>query len=165
MSAMADISITALSEMIRRGEGEAALAQAINETQASPEDAEVWAVRAFVEDLLELFDAAETSITRAWTLNSSADLQFKRASIRLKAGHAQGVISDAVAVVKSGERFFYDEALLLSAEAKRRMGRWSEAMQDCNQLPEEAEVWSGGLIAARDIRAQCERMLGQRKVA
>lgn len=162
---MTDISITALSEMIRRGEGEAALTQVIDATQATPAVAEAWAVRAFVEDLLELFDAAETSITRAWTLNPSADFQFKRASIRLKAGHAQGAISDAVAVVKSGEHFFHDEALLLSAEAKRRMGRWNEAMQDCNQLPEEAAVWSGGLIAARDIRAQCERMLGQRRVA
>lgn len=162
---MTDISITALSEMIRRGEGEVALALVIDATQASPKDAEVWGVRAFVEDLLELFDAAETSITQAWMLNSSPDFQFKRASIRLKAGHAQDALSDAQAVVESGEQFFHDEALLLAAEAKRRMGRWNEAMQDCNQLPEEAEVWSGGLISARDIRAQCERMLGQRRAA
>ena len=162
---MTDISITALSEMIRRGEGEVALALVIDATQASPKDAEVWGVRAFVEDLLELFDAAETSITQAWMLNASPDFQFKRASIRLKAGHAQDALSDAQAVVESGEQFFHDEALLLAAEAKRRMGHWHEAMQDCNQLPDETEFWSGGLICARDIRAQCERMLGQRRAA
>ena len=162
---MAGISIQTLSDMIGRGEAEAALAATIALIQSDQTDAEAWSARAFVEDMLECFDAAEISITQAWTLAPSPDLQFKRAGIRLKAGHTQAALSDALAVVATGERFFHNEALLLAAEARRRMGRWNDALKTCDELPDDAEIWSGGLVTAREIRAQCEPMLMHRRAA
>ena len=162
---MAVISIQTLSNMIRRGETEAALAATVALTQSVLVDAEAWSARAFVEEMLERFDAAETSITQAWTLEPSPDFQFKRAGIRLKAGHTQAALADALAVVATGEGFFHDEALLLAAEAWRRMGQWSDALKTCDELPDDTEVWSGGLVTAREIRAQCERMLMHRRAA
>jgi len=154
-----------LADLIQGGDSDSALLQAVAATQAQQENAETWATRAFVEDLCEMFDAADASITRALALDSSPGIQFKRASIRLKAGHTTDAIADALAVAATGEAFYRDEALLLAAEAHRRLGRWEEAMKECEALPEDAEVWSGGLIAAREIRSQCSRMLAQKKAA
>lgn len=156
---MTDISISTLSAMIQRSEAEAALARVVSATSSAPSDAESWAARAFVEDLLEMFDAAEASIGQAMILTPSPDLQFKRATIRLKAGHTQAALADAEAVLESGESFFQNEARLILAEAKRRQGRWRDALNDCDGLPDEAEIWCAGLITAGDLRRQCERVL------
>jgi hypothetical protein len=162
---MSEFELQKLANLIRDGDAETALRQVTSDTQAAIENADIWATRAFVEDLLEMFDAAEASISNALRLDPSIGNLFKRASIRLKAGHATDALTDALAVVATGEAFYHNEALLLAAEAKRRLGRWGDAMKDCESLPENAEVWSGGLIAAREIRAQCSRMLAQRKAA
>ncbi|GAB1393874.1 hypothetical protein MASR1M60_20380 [Rhodocyclaceae bacterium] len=162
---MSENELQKLANLIRRGDAETALRDAIAATQAPTTSADQWAARAFVEDLLEMFDAAEASIGKALSLEPSPGIQFKRASIRLKAGHTLNALDDAVAVAASGEAFYRDEARLLAAEARRRLGRWEDAMQDCEALPEDAEVWNGGLIAAREIRSQCLRMLAQRKAA
>ncbi|MBU0753209.1 MAG: hypothetical protein KJ787_02745 [Gammaproteobacteria bacterium] len=160
-----DKELQTLADMIRRGNGDAALDRAMEGTAGPNADADCWATRAFVEDLLEMFDAADMSISKAMSLDSSAGLRFKRASIRLKAGHTARALEDALAVIASGDTFYRDEALLLAAEARRRLDCWEEAMRDCDALPESAEVWSGGLIAAREIRSQCSRMLAQQKAA
>jgi hypothetical protein len=81
------ITIENVAALIQRGEAEAALVASISTTDSAPNDADAWATRAFVEVQLEQFDAADASITLSWTLESSPDFQFKRASIRLKAGH------------------------------------------------------------------------------
>lgn len=162
---MSDVELQKLANLIRGGDSATALRQVVEATQATGAHADAWATRAFVEDLLEMFDDAETSISNALHLDPSVGTLFKRASIRLKAGHATGALADALAVVASGEAFYHDEALLLAAEARRRLGRWDDAMKDCEALPEDAEVWSGGLIAAREIRSQCSRMLAQRRAA
>lgn len=162
---MSENELQKLADLIRRGDAETALRDAVAATQAPTTSADQWAARAFVEDLLEMFDAAEASIGKALSLEPSPGIQFKRASIRLKAGHTINALDDAVAVTASGEAFYRDEARLLAAEARRRLGRWEDAMQDCEALPEDAEVWNGGLIAAREIRSQCQRMLAQRKAA
>lgn len=162
---MSDLKLLQLANLIRDGDPRGALRQAVEVTEVGGTDADAWVARAFVEDLLEMFDEAETSISNALSLDPSIGNLFKRASIRLKAGHITGALDDALAAVASGEAFYHDEALLLAAEAKRRLGRWGDAMKDCEALPEDAEVWSGGLIAAREIRAQCSRMLAQRKAA
>jgi tetratricopeptide (TPR) repeat protein len=162
---MSEKELQALADMIRRGNGDAALGRAMEGTAEPDADADCWSTRAFVEDLLEMFDAADMSISKAMSLDPSAGLSFKRASIRLKAGHTARALDDALAIIASGDTFYRDEALLLAAEARRRLGRWEEAMRDCEALPENAEVWSGGLIAAREIRSQCSRMLAQQKAA
>lgn len=162
---MSEKELQTLADMIRRGNGDAALGGAMEGTAGPDADADRWATRAFVEDLLEMFDAADMSISKAMSLDPSAGLRFKRASIRLKAGHTARALDDALAIIASGDAFYSDEALLLAAEARRRLGRWEEAMRDCEALPESAEVWSGGLIAAREIRSQCSRMLAQQKAA
>lgn len=162
---MTDISIATLSAMIQRGEGETALARVVSATSSAPSDAESWAARAYVEDLLEMFDSAEVCIGRAMKLSPSPDLQFKRATIRLKAGHAQAALADAEAVLETGEPFFQNEARLIMAEAKRRLGRWRDALNDCAGLSDEAEIWCGGLITVGDLRRQCERLLGRKMAA
>lgn len=162
---MSETELQKLADAIRRGDAEAVLGQAVAAIQAPEANVDTWATRAFVEDLLEMFDAAEASISRALALDPSPGIQFKRASIRLKAGHTADALADALAVLATGEAFYRDEALLLAAEAHRRLGRWEEAMKECEALPEGAEVWSGGLIAAREIRSQCSRMLAQKKAA
>lgn len=162
---MNTITIEKVAALIQRGEAAAALAACIAATDATPNDADAWATRSFVEDHLEQFDAADASITRAWTLESSPDFQFKRASIRLKAGHLHTALADALAVAETKEPFFVEESLLLVAEAQRRLGLWADSLATCQKLPETAEFWAGGLISVREIRSQCERMLVQRKAA
>jgi Tfp pilus assembly protein PilF len=162
---MKPLSLSKLSAMLRDGQGEAALSAVVAATEAAPDNADAWAMRAFVEDLLERFDEAEHSIGQSLMLDPSPDYQFKRASIRLKAGHIQAACADAEAVAAMGEPFFRQEALLLAAEAKRRLGRWQEAIDACGALPDDAEVWCGGLIRAGEVRTQCQRMLVRRMVA
>lgn len=165
MNAMNPITLENVAALIQRGEAESALAASVAATDAAPNDADAWATRAFVEEQLEWFDAADASITRAWTLESSPDFQFKRASIRLKAGHLHAALVDALAVAETKEPFLVEESLLLVAEAQRRLGFWAEALATCQKLPETTEFWAGGLISVRDIRSQCERMSIQRKAA
>ncbi len=162
---MSTFAIESIAALIQRGETDVALAASIAATDAAPNDADAWAIRAFVEEQLEQFDAADASITRAWTLENSSDFQFKRASIRLKAGHLHAALTDALAVTEINEPFFVEESLLLVAETQRRLGLWTEALATCRKLPETAEYWAGGLISARDIRLQCERMAIQKKAA
>lgn len=158
-------TIENVAALMQRGEAEAALAASIAATDAAPNHADAWATRAFVEEQLEQFGAADASITQAWTLENSPDFLFKRASIRLKAGHLHAALTDALAVAETNEPFLVEESLLLVAEAQRRLGLWVDALATCQKLPETTEFWTGGLISVRDIRSQCERMMIQRKAA
>jgi hypothetical protein len=162
---MNTITIERLALLLQRGEGEAAIAACIDATEATPNNADAWATRAFVEEQLEQFEAADASITRAWMLESSPDFQFKRAGTRLKAGHLHAALSDALAVAETRDPFLVEESLLLAAEAQRRLGLWADALTSCQTLSDTIEFWAGGLISARDIRSQCQRMLSQRKAA
>ena len=158
-------TIENVAALMQRGEAEAALSASIAATDAAPTDADAWAIRAFVEEQLEQFGAADASITQAWTLEHSSDFLFKRASIRLKAGHLHAALTDAIAVVETNEPFLVEESLLLVAEAQRRLGLWADALATCQKLPETTEFWAGGLISVREIRSQCERMMIQRRAA
>jgi hypothetical protein len=150
---MATISIETLSDMIRQGENSAALAVVVALTESAPENSDAWAARAFVEDLLETFEAAKISITRAWTLEQSPDFLFKRASIRLKARHLQAALTDALTTVAKTEPFLINETRLLAAEAQRRLGWWVAALETCAHLPDDTKLWSGGLISVYEIRS------------
>ncbi len=162
---MRTINVENVMVLMQRGEAEAALAASIAATDTAPYDAEAWSTRAFVEDQLEQFGAADASITQALSLENSPDFLFKRASIRLKAGHLHAALVDALAVADVNEPFLIEESLLIAAEAQRRLGMWSDALATCRKLPETTEFWAGGLISVQEIRSQCARMAIQRKAA
>ncbi len=162
---MKTVTIESVAELLQDGKSEQALAECVVATDAAPNDAEAWSTRAFVEEQLERFDAAEASITHAWMLESSLDFQFKRACICLRAGHLHAALEDALAIVVDGDPFLVEEAQLIVAEAQRRLGLWAEALEICARLPDNAEYWAGGLISVQEIRSQCERMAMQRKAA
>jgi tetratricopeptide (TPR) repeat protein len=162
---MTSITIENVAALLQRGDSETALAACVRATDVAPGDAEAWSTRAFVEEHLEQFDAADASISRAWQIENSPDFRFKRASIRLRAGHLHAALADAFAVAKTNETFLVEEASLMAAEAQRRLGLWAEALATCRKLPDATEFWAGGLISVREIRSQCERMTTQKKAA
>jgi tetratricopeptide (TPR) repeat protein len=162
---MSDEEFNRISAMLRKGEHDQALALVTAATRTHPMSPEAWINRAFVEEAMENFVAADSSISRAIELEPGSDLLLKRAGIRMKGGHIRPALADAELAIQSGDAFFTTEARLLAAEAWRRLGEWRRALEVLEDVPDDAEFWVAGMITATEIRTQCTRMLSRRNAA
>lgn len=126
-----------------------------------PENPLVWNTRSYINACEGCFEDAVDDLSKSVLLcNHEPHPYFTRGRLLLKLGRFEEAIDDFNRVLELCDRYNSDyyrrTAYFFRADAYARTGKFSEALSDCDHIPDGTHIWTDRLRTKAEIVAECE---------